>query len=259
LFDNIATEGGGIYGGIMALPQISLCTLSGNQAVLGGGVSLLTGSTIVNSILWGNEASDSDPQVRVRGAPIVVTYCDVQGGYAGTGNIDADPLFSAPEQGDFSLTRTSPCVDAGDPTSRPTGRDAAGNARFLDGDLNRGMRVDMGAYEFTNVRFDVSGQPSPGQALTLTTRGLPGLLVLLMVGRVPGEILLPPFGPLFLNLSGGFVAQPLLVIPDSGEIILDVTIPATVPVPLPVVLQELALNVFTGAGNVSGSVAITIE
>jgi hypothetical protein len=121
------------------------------------------------------------------------------------------------------------------------------------------MRVDMGAYEFANVHFDLAGVPSPGQTLTLTTTGLPGLLVVLLVARVPGELMLPPYGPLFFDLSGGFMAQALLVIPDSGELSLDVTVPATISVPLPLVLQELALNVFTAAGNVSNSVAITIE
>src|SRR5262249_40885113 len=136
LVDNVATEGGGIYGSTMALPVISLCTLSGNQAVRGGGVSLLNGSSIANSILWGNQASGGDPEVRVRSGTVEVTYSDVEGGYTGMGNIDADPLFTAPAQDDFSLARTSPCVDRGDPTSRPDGRDAAENARFLDGELS---------------------------------------------------------------------------------------------------------------------------
>jgi hypothetical protein len=43
----------------------------------------------------------------------VVEYCDIQGGYPGEGNIDADPLFLDEKNGDYHLTASSPCVDAG--------------------------------------------------------------------------------------------------------------------------------------------------
>ena len=51
----------------------------------------------------------------------------------GEGNIDADPQFTDPENGDFSLQSNSPCIDAGDPNSP------------LDPD---GTRADMGAYYY---------------------------------------------------------------------------------------------------------------
>ena len=34
----------------------------------------------------------------------------------GTGNIDTDPSFKDPSNGDFHLNENSPCIDAGDPT-----------------------------------------------------------------------------------------------------------------------------------------------
>jgi hypothetical protein len=55
-----------------------------------------------------------------------VTYTNVEGGFAGEGNIDAEPLFVTGLQGDYYLSNeglsgdqveTSPCVDAGDPDS----------------------------------------------------------------------------------------------------------------------------------------------
>ncbi|MBN2018326.1 MAG: T9SS type A sorting domain-containing protein [Candidatus Cloacimonetes bacterium] len=80
----------------------------------------------------------------------VVTYSDLSGGYAGTGNISDDPLFVDPTTGDgpsfngleadWSLQETSPCIDAGDPTSP------------LDPD---GTRADMGAlYYHQNISID---------------------------------------------------------------------------------------------------------
>lgn len=49
-----------------------------------------------------------------------VKYSNIEGGYIGTGNIDADPLFTDPGNGIYSLQwndqHISPCIDSGDPT-----------------------------------------------------------------------------------------------------------------------------------------------
>ena len=44
-----------------------------------------------------------------------MNYSDIQGGWEGEGNIDADPLFVNVENGDFSLQNSSPCTDSGNP------------------------------------------------------------------------------------------------------------------------------------------------
>jgi hypothetical protein len=66
------------------------CTFSANYGKLGaGGMSNWSSSpTVSNCILWGNDTSFSGS-----GTPSV-RYSDVEGGYAGEGNIDADPLFA---------------------------------------------------------------------------------------------------------------------------------------------------------------------
>jgi len=72
-------------------------------------------------------------------ATIAVSYSDFAGvitnNYGtlnwGSGNIDADPLFVDAINGDYHITSTSPCIDAGDPGSD------------LDSD---GTVTDMGAY-----------------------------------------------------------------------------------------------------------------
>ncbi|MEM7305073.1 MAG: hypothetical protein AAF682_00315 [Planctomycetota bacterium] len=130
---------------------------------------------VLNSIVRGNSPD------QIAGAP-TVEYSNVEGGFAGTGNIDADPLFVSGS--DFHLTVGSPGVDAGDNTdilqqvltsspdtiSVATGGtidffvdsdslaiDADGNNRFED-EVNTtdtgpgpGRPSDMGAYELDAV------------------------------------------------------------------------------------------------------------
>ena len=72
----------------------------------------------------------------------VITYCDVQGGWTGTGNIDQNPLFVDAAQDLYYLeqapcqTTKSPCVDTG------TGAMIAGTTSSCGG-LDTGT-VDMG-------------------------------------------------------------------------------------------------------------------
>ena len=74
-----------------------------------------------NNIIWGNEAF-TNPNVS---GTVNLSYSDVQGGLAGTGNINSSPLFTHnPPNGWFFLSQTaagqsqnSPCMNAGDPTT----------------------------------------------------------------------------------------------------------------------------------------------
>jgi len=122
-------------------PVIINCTIARNAQ---HGV-LSDNSTITNSIIYSNGgqiASDS----------ATVTYSNVQGGFPGEGNVDLDPLFADPENGDYHLKSragrwnpvgeswvtdevTSPCIDAGDPS-----------ASVGDEPDPNGGRINMGAY-----------------------------------------------------------------------------------------------------------------
>lgn len=82
-----------------------------------------TVNQISNSIVWGNlEGSISS----FAGPSLAssVTYCNVEGGFAGVGNIEADPRFRDVIGGNFQLEQdpvqagiVNPCVDGGDPAS----------------------------------------------------------------------------------------------------------------------------------------------
>ncbi len=70
---------------------------------------------------------------------------DLGDAFGGEGNIEADPLFIDPDNGDYHLQACSPAVNAGDPgfVPEPGETDIDGDPRVLDG------RVEMGADEVT--------------------------------------------------------------------------------------------------------------
>ncbi len=124
--------GGGVYCTSDAEPMLVNLTIYGNAAGEGRGGLHAYGDampTLVNCIHWDNDPGDINEDFQV-------TYSDMQGGYDGQGNIDDDPELAAPEDGDFGLTRGSPCIDEGDPDS-PEDPD--------------GTRADMGAVYYAQT------------------------------------------------------------------------------------------------------------
>jgi hypothetical protein len=113
------------------------CTIVRNgQAGLAGGTP-----TFTNCIIYFNAVS-------LTGAPVGVTYSDVQGGWSGQGNIDADPQLAGDDHLQSAAGRwdpvtrawvrdnvSSPCIDAGDPA-----------LPVLDEPAPHGGRINLGAY-----------------------------------------------------------------------------------------------------------------
>jgi predicted outer membrane repeat protein len=102
---------------------------------------------LVGNILWGKVGSLTLAQ-RGQGGNAPLTYSDVEGGYPGTGNIDADPAFVS--AGDFHLQQGSPCIDAGSDSAGPT-LDFDGITRVcldVSGNVAWDGCPDMGAYEY---------------------------------------------------------------------------------------------------------------
>jgi hypothetical protein len=99
-------------------PKFINCTIANNTGYGEpvGAVQSKTGSMPVftNCIIWNN-----GPVSIIGNAK--VNYSDVEGGYGGEGNIDADPLFESSSiptdwQEHFYLNPASPCIDAGGET-----------------------------------------------------------------------------------------------------------------------------------------------
>ncbi|MBI5433868.1 MAG: right-handed parallel beta-helix repeat-containing protein [Planctomycetes bacterium] len=112
-------QGAGVWGAAV----LDRCTLTRNQAVRSAAAY---GATLTNSIVWSNQPTGLSSTTTAR-------YCDVEGGAPGVGNLNADPSFTDPANGEFTLQADSPCIDAGDPAARP------------DPD---GTRADLGAFPF---------------------------------------------------------------------------------------------------------------
>ncbi|MCK4789719.1 MAG: right-handed parallel beta-helix repeat-containing protein [Desulfobacteraceae bacterium] len=144
---NGALSGGAIDIYNTAHPVVTNCTFTQNTASTGGAVFWAppgTNATVTNCIVWNNFPD----VVGGGGDGVLFTYCDIEGGWTGEGNIDEDPLFVDPIL-DFHLTGSSPCINAGtnDAPELPD-EDMDDLPRIIDG------TVDMGAYEFAGSEPD---------------------------------------------------------------------------------------------------------
>ncbi|MFQ5807361.1 MAG: right-handed parallel beta-helix repeat-containing protein [Phycisphaerae bacterium] len=280
---NSATNhGGGMYDFDGSNPTVTNCTFSGNSAVLGGGILNYYGSPrVANCTFTGNSADygggmynerNSDPMVtncifwgdgggeiyNIDAAPIV-TYCCVEGGYIGTSNIDADPLFADPdgpdddpntfEDNNYRLSAGSPCIDAADNEAVPADAldldgdgdidepipfDLDGNPRFVDdpdtddtgNPPGADAIVDMGAYEF-QVGVVAYLDMKPGSCPNPLNRRSHGVLPAAIVGNAEFDVTQIDVDTLVLTRAdgvGGSVA-PLMEPPGPDIQVEDVATP----------------------------------
>jgi Concanavalin A-like lectin/glucanases superfamily len=167
------TLGGAIYAtGAGARVNLSHCTFSDNSRGNNGGtLNAQNGALIelINSIVWSIYPALGAEIVTGGNGVVIANYCDVRGGFNGTGNLDpdADPLFEA--NGTLRLTSTSPCIDQGTTQTFPGGRllvqyDMDGEARLDHASFpNTYSTTDIGADEFVyRLAFPlVDGNDSP--------------------------------------------------------------------------------------------------
>ena len=116
------------------------CTITGNSSSNGGSIRATYGGHIdvINSIIWDNA---TPAEVSIESGSVDIIYTDIDGGFDGEGNIDADPLFTDANSGDYTITDESPCKDAGTADTDGDGEDDIT-------DYN-GSAPDMGAFEIT--------------------------------------------------------------------------------------------------------------
>ena len=134
---------------------VANCTIARNDllgaASAGGGIKSSGVNILVsNSIVWHNDGRALAISTAVASYP--VTYSNIEGDYLGEGNIDQDPLFASLGSDDYHLksmdgrykattgtwttdSQSSPCIDAGDPSTSATEEPSP-----------NGARVNMGAH-----------------------------------------------------------------------------------------------------------------
>ncbi len=149
--NNDADYGGGIYCS-QSSPKLINVTIANNSTNESGGGIYCSNSSpqLINCILWNNTSKEI---VVVNGGLASIMYSNIENGWTGTGNINADPLFIGTGDHPYALSDGSPCIDAGWPADwliTPQW-DLLGHERILDGDENGSPVIDMGAYEFVNT------------------------------------------------------------------------------------------------------------
>jgi len=116
-------------------------TIVANHSALGGGGIRFyyTTATATNNIIWGNTANFAD-QIQGTGS---LSFCCVEGGYNGEGNIESDPEFT---EESYILTDSSPCIDAGTPDENYNDPEDPMNLGYALFPARGTLTSDMGAY-----------------------------------------------------------------------------------------------------------------
>ncbi len=250
IYGNISnSNGGGVK--IFNVSGVVLVnnTITGNK---GGSVAGFanTGSfgsnvyaLVVNCILWKNgpkEFAFTGKDRNGRAPYLKVSYCDVTGGYTGTGNFSSDPRLLNPGSGNHRILPTSPCWNKGtNAAPNLPSKDFEGDPRILGG------TVDVGADEFNpsaaflysdKAVLSLSQGGKVGYSL-LCGQGRAGLVYVILPslsGTLPGTNLAGLHLPLNLDrttwiLLGGFGPRLVGNLDASGRASTSLAFPAGLP------------------------------
>ena len=211
-------NGGGLK--VVTSGSISNCTIVGNYAPIGGGLYKCD-ALLNNCIIWGN----SPEQIVDIYDTTKINYSDIQGGWPGEGNIDADPCFVEPGywanandpniivepddpnaiwiEGDYYLLPNSLCIDTGDPhyLPEPNETDIDGNPRII------GDAIDMGAYETNYIEAQMKFTP---QMLNCNSKGK----------YIKAHFVLPEgFLPEDVDVNAPAIAEPMGIESESIKVL----------------------------------------
>ncbi|MEM9849177.1 MAG: right-handed parallel beta-helix repeat-containing protein, partial [Bacteroidota bacterium] len=224
IFDNTASNGGAMLNSVLSSPEIVNASIVANKAMEDGGAlysELGASPSIINSIIWGNEANGTTDSTsasiflldQTGGNPsnpqISYSLIAVSGGSGsdwntemGTDNgdnLDVDPLFLDQINGDLRVQAGSYAIDNGENTANSTTKDIAGEDRFVS-------TIDLGAYEASPISINIKAfleGPYVSQSTSMTT-------------QLTAKNLLP--------LTEPFTALGYTFVSGGGEMVLDTSI-----------------------------------
>jgi hypothetical protein len=133
------------YGSTVTITNNTLVGNTGTGGVLGlqGSAAVIENNIVANNGSGVTRSGDSTAALTLTNNDVYNnTAYNYENMTAGANSLSADPLFVNAVSGNYHLSSSSPCIDAGDDTVVPTGAlDLGGAAR------TEGAHVDMGAYE----------------------------------------------------------------------------------------------------------------
>lgn len=221
LLNNLAVEnevnssssaGGGIWVDASATLYMINNTVSGNTSEdNGGGVAYTIAGTVevlnvYNNIIWGNSANVNGGDVYLSGTgkERIFSYNDANNIFGVwevfENDLDSNPKFVAPANGNYHLQSGSPCINTGT-TSAPSlpSTDLGGNPRVVAG------TVDMGCYEANNSNITLNSPTMSGGLIQIPfTVGVASVssFHLLQTSQLNGPWTTNTSAVLFTNLSG---------------------------------------------------------
>jgi hypothetical protein len=239
---------------ILSSPTLTNVTFSGNIGTNHGMSNTMSNPILTNVIIW----SSSGSSIVNNNSTPTVTYSNIQGGYSGTGNINANPLFVDADGPDnivgtlddnLRLQSGSPSINTGNNAAVPTGvtTDLEGKPRIQNG------TVDMGAYEYDNTPPTVvsitRADPNPTNAASVTfvvtfTEAVTGVGVADFALTLTGGI----SGASVTGVSGSGAVYTVTVSTGTGDGTLRLDIPNTATI------SDLAGNNLSGLPFTGGQV-----
>lgn len=206
MFRNIADKGGAIFN-ILSDSSLTNCTLFHNKALTEGGGFYQNRSPVVpitNCILWNNKPEQI---FNVAGPDPIVSYSNIENGYAGEANMDTDPFFVVGPLGNRYLAQVSayqpmdsPCVNAGDPAS------AMVEGTTRTDSVQDSDTVDMGYYHPVYCLSNQQVSPSIGTSNDLYTYSVDVLT----------EDEVPPY-KVYLSIDGEYSGEMTLTSGTPGN------------------------------------------
>ncbi len=193
--DSSKKNGGGVYAPVNnRVPQVNNCIIASCAAYRGGGAYWATlnnctvvsnyvdstssngdgvwGSLVRNSIVMFNRTENYSSGTSSEDATVFINSCTTPApglnhngiNRDGGNNVTNDPRFIT---GTLQLGTNSPCVNAGNNAYASGSRDAAGNARIING------TVDIGAFESSFVFYPLTVNNGSGDGSYLAATAVP--------------------------------------------------------------------------------------